>query len=90
MLGVLPDDVAGMTWGEFMAWTEGRRRGEYGVTANLLRLIAYQMLTLNPYIDKKDKPIRITDYMRFPYEEVNKNLEYIDPKELARIWKLQD
>ena len=77
-----------MTWGEWMTWMEGYNLGQYGVEIQLLRQIAYQQITLNPYIDKTDKPRSIIDYMRFPGEQVQiAEFEYISPTKLAEIWK---
>jgi hypothetical protein len=79
-----------MTWGEFVTWLRGWDYGQYNVIATMLRQIAYQQITLNPYIDKVDKPYRLQDYIRFPFEETDskKEVEYIDPKKLAEIWKI--
>lgn len=71
-----------------MAWTKGYELGSYGVTANLLRIIAYQQVTLSPNIDRLNKPYCIEEFYRFPGEEERtKRLEFIDAKELQRIWE---
>ena len=76
-----------MTWSEFIVWLEGYRERDYRVTAHLLRQVAYQMITLHPYIDKSKKPYDIYDYMTFPTDEIKrKEVEYIDPQELAKKW----
>ena len=49
-----------------MAWTKGYELGSYGVTANLLRIIAYQQVTLSPNIDRLNKPYCIEEFYRFP------------------------
>ncbi len=83
----MPEDFKYFTWGEMVTWLIGWELGQYGVVAGLLRQIGYQQITLNPYIDRMDKPYSIFEYISFPTDEVKrKTVEYIDPKELERIW----
>lgn len=80
-----------MTLGEFRAWLGGvLDRNDWHVP-RLLRLMAYQSITLNPYIDSGSKPYDVYDYYLL-YGERNerlerlKQLQYIDPKQLAERW----
>lgn len=78
-----------MTWSEFCAWLYGFNLDKFNVQTELLRVIAYQQLTLSPAVPKQNKPIKITDYFKFPTDEKPKPIELKDPKELIKAWKVK-
>lgn len=78
-----------MTWGEFCAWIYGNSMAQYNTQTELLRLIAFQQVTLNPNIKKSDKPLKIEYYLRFPTDPKREPLNLPDPKELMKAWKVK-
>ncbi len=73
-----------------MAWLSGYEQRVYGVEAKLLRIIAYQQLSLSPYIDSIDKPYSVEEYYKFPGDDGGRKVEKIDVNELARIWQVKE
>jgi hypothetical protein len=87
---MMPNEAESFTWGEFMAWLSGYEQRVYGVEAKLLRIIAYQQLSLSPYIESVDKPYSVEEYYQFPGDTGRRKVEKIDVNELARIWQVKE
>lgn len=84
------DEMSGMTWGEFCAWLNGAFSADFNTNSQLLRLIAFQQLTLNPYVDKAAKPSRVDEYFRFPNEK-KRTVEPISTEsvdKMIKAWKV--
>ncbi len=78
-----------MTWGEFCTWLYGFNLSQYDVKADLLRLIAFQQLSLSPDVKKTDKPYTIVDYLRFPTDPKPKPIEIPDIDKLVKVWQIK-
>lgn len=84
------DELSTLNWGEFCAWLEGASRRDFGMEAQLLRTIAFQQLTLNPYVDKTDKPFSVVDYIRFPTDEKKRVEKTVELNTLLKRWKVEE
>lgn len=78
-----------MTWGEFCTWLYGFNLSQYDVKADLLRLIAFQQLSLSPDVKHSDKPRKITEYLRFPTDQKPKPIEIPDLEILKKAWQIK-
>lgn len=78
-----------MTWSEFCAWLYGFNLNQYDIKAELLRIIAYQQLTLSPNVKQSDKPMKISEYLRFPSDPKPKPIEIPDLEILKKAWQIK-
>jgi len=87
--GVGLSDVYGMRWNEFYWFMTGMIEREYDAKAYLLRDIAFQQIVGNVHIKQDAKPVRATDLIVFPLEEVNTvDVEKIKVDELRKAFKM--
>lgn len=79
-----------MRWNEFTMFLQGMIERDYGATAYLLRDLIFQNIAGNPYIKTEWKPVKVTDLMIFPFEELPKPVEISDSeyKAMVKAFKL--
>jgi hypothetical protein len=70
--GVSLSEIYVMRWNEFCLFLRGMVEREFDAKAYLLRDIMFNDIIGNPHIDKKDKPVKPTDLIVFPFEKPKK------------------
>lgn len=86
----MPNEFFTLTWGEFVSWVDGAKKSEYGITAELLRLIAIQQINLNPNVPRMSRILKATDLIKFP-TDLDVEVKIIDSETVSamkKAWKM--
>lgn len=70
-------------------WLYGFNINQYDIKADLLRIIAFQQISLSPDVPKASKPYKVTDYLRFPTDPKLKPIEVPDLEILKKAWQIK-